>query len=76
MAAVPVVWQGGRLAAVWMRVVDGCRDGGLGLGGQRRLCSKRRWKMLSYDFGRAGGEVAGSVGCDVLGVLAMYTTPS
>lgn len=56
-----------------IRMVDGCRDNGPRLGGQRRLCSKRHWNVLSREFDRVGDEVAG---CDVVGVMAMYTTPS
>ena len=50
-----------------MCVVGGCRCGGPGLGGRRRLCGERRRWVLYRALGRGGGEDAVSVHRGVLG---------
>lgn len=46
-----------------MCLVVGCRGGGPGTCGRRRLCGERRLWVLARDFGRVGGEVAADVYC-------------
>lgn len=46
-----------------MCLVVGCRGGGPGTGGRRRLCGERRLWVLARDFGRVGGEVAADMYC-------------
>ena len=48
---------------VEMLVVGGCRGGGPGLCGRRRLYGERRPRVLYRNLGRVGDEVVAGVLC-------------